>query len=45
MLREEKRPKRIDLKGGQGFDEIDLGGRSLGIKDARDAKGEAKVAG
>ena len=45
VLREEKWSKGIDLERGEGFDVIDLGGRSLGMKDAGDAECEAKVAG
>ncbi len=45
MLREEKGTQRVDLECREGFGIIDLGGGPLGMEDARDAKGEAEVAG
>ena len=45
MFREEKGTKRIDLERGECFGLIDVGGRPFGVKDARDAKCEAEVAG
>lgn len=45
MLREEKGTKRIGFESGECFDRVDLGGGFLGMKDTRDAKGEAEVAG
>lgn len=41
VLREEKGTKRIDLESGKGFSIVNLERRLLGMKDARDAEGEA----
>ena len=44
MLQEEEGTNCIDLEGGEGFSMVDLGEGLFGMKDARDAKGDAEVA-